>query len=57
MLGAKIVQELLVGKIASIDRGWLRKAKEHWKFILQVGKIASIDRGWLQRGLALPPRG
>ena len=38
----------LVGKIASIDRGWLQ-AEPFAQFFdkVVVGKIASIDRGWL----------
>ena len=38
-----------VGKIASIDRGWLPVIlPAHQTHKPEVGKIASIDRGWLQ---------
>ena len=37
-----------VGKIASIDRGWLHNFSEATSLEQgEVGKIASIDRGWL----------
>ena len=37
-----------VGKIASIDRGWLPVIlPAHQTHKPEVGKIASIDRGWL----------
>ena len=36
-----------VGKIASIDRGWLLDTSILIPYAILVGKIASIDRGWL----------
>ena len=38
-----------VGKIASIDRGWLltKLSVTNAPGAMKVGKIASIDRGWL----------
>jgi len=40
---------LVVGEIASIDRGWLRAVLLHSSDLgLVVGEIASIDRGWLR---------
>ena len=36
-----------VGKIASIDRGWLHGDADVDQQQTRVGKIASIDRGWL----------
>ena len=42
------VNQFDVGKIASIDRGWLPRALSGRQVRCQlVGKIASIDRGWL----------
>ena len=40
-----------MGKIASIDRGWLLKDSYFTLQIVLVGKIASIDRGWLQNNI------
>ena len=37
-----------VGKIASIDRGWLPVVEQGTTLTDAVGKIASIDRGWLR---------
>ena len=36
-----------MGKIASIDRGWLQNTAVAIPRMRHVGKIASIDRGWL----------
>ena len=43
-----------VGKIASIDRGWLPITVGFVANPSEVGKIASIDRGWLRCRLPVP---
>ena len=41
-----------MGKIASIDRGWLQtSACSQDRVDWPVGKIASIDRGWLLKAV------
>ena len=53
LIGGRVDQDQFnVGKIASIDRGWLLSYGP--LFLVSppsVGKIASIDRGWLHNGL------